>query len=208
MLGWCGERLKCSRAALTKNPLRTSRLLAVLHEKPKILIPRAASSPACQGGICQSFRLWKYSESSGEGVRVQKQGRGCRHRIRAAPELPQAPELDPWADEQKNSQLCIARALLCGIAGPTEHRETAQPPLEGIWEHCWALVPCLPFQGEQSTTLLSQLKIKVMESRHGLGWKGPHSSSHSNPLPQDTFQDLSLPSSRPGCSKSHPTFPP
>lgn len=39
MLGWFGERLKCSRAALTENPPRTSLLLAFLHAKPKILIP-------------------------------------------------------------------------------------------------------------------------------------------------------------------------
>lgn len=35
MLGWFGERLKCSRAALTENPLRTSLLLALLHAKPE-----------------------------------------------------------------------------------------------------------------------------------------------------------------------------
>lgn len=127
MLGWFGERLKCSRAALTENPLRTYPLLAFLHAKPKILIPLCCIlSCLPERDLPELWTCGNTLQSSGEGVRAQKQGRGCRHKICAAPKLPQAPELDPWAAQEKNSQLCH------GLLGPHSTDRQLSLPWRGF----------------------------------------------------------------------------
>lgn len=152
--GWFGERLKCSRAALTENPLRTSLLFAFLHAKPKILIPSCCILSCQREGSARALGCGNSLQSSGEGVRVQNKA------------------ADTKSAQHQNSHKLLNSILgqlreefpaLPWIAWPTEHRQLSLPRRAfGI------LVPCLYIQGEQSTALLSQLKNQ--SGNHSMVW--------------------------------------
>lgn len=166
MLGWFGERLK---------PSQNIPAPCISACKAQTFsFPGAASSAACQRGICQSFR--KALQSPGKD---SEQGRGCRHKLCAAPEPPEAPEPHPWAAQEENSQLCPGFLP----------QSTAQPP----WRRLGILVPALPRrakhsppQKEEKNPIFFLPAEKSKSGNHSMVWlEGTSQLISFLPLPWD-----------------------